>query len=475
MLALVWWLACPGSRVPADLPVHTLAFGGDVTLGRGLNEALYDPDRRARIFAEVAGTLRGADLALVNAEGVIAGGGRFYDKGESRPYAYRAHPVAMDVLADAGIDLLAVGNNHVNDYGPFAMREMLDRARIAGLDYVGGGHHRRDARRPVFRQVGDTVVAFVGADLTFTQMHAAGKEHAGTLWLPGLDPKRHDAVMETLGRLLKRARRHADLVFFTPHWGLNWQDEPSEATRTLARRIIDAGYDGILGHSAHRLQGVELIDGKPVVYDAGNFVNDYGPPPRDRHSAVFVLDFNRAGVTSVRVEPAILRRAQTVRAEGRDLTAVLDRMTRLSEALGTPVIREDGTLRIACEPGSLRPRRQRETPPVRDVPATPRLAPPDLVLDTLPDTATKASVRFEGGLELVGYEVLMKDLRVPKAGNVVTLYLRATEPVPDDLWVLLEGERRTEPDATPEYDRQHHLPGDWLLPGSQWPTGAIVR
>ncbi len=474
MLALVFVVAC-GSFFQPELPVHTLAFGGDVTLGRVLNEALYDPERRDQILGGVAETFRSADVALVNAEGVIAGGGRFYDKGESRPYTYRAHPLAMDVLADAGIDVLSVGNNHVNDYGPLALREMLDRTLIAGLDYVGGGLDAEDARRPVYRVVDDVVVAFVGADLTFTEPHAAGPDHAGTLWLPGMVPKRHDEVVETLTALLNEARRHADLVFLTVHWGLNWREAPSRPTRKLARRLIRAGYDGILGHSAHKVQGVELVRGKPVIYDAGNLVSDFRPPKRDRQSAVFVLSFTRAGVTSVSVEPATLLKSRTVLAEGDVAEATLARLARHSEALGTSVTRHEGRIEIACRPGKVVSRGRDAAVPRRRAPSSPRLAPANLVLDELPASATPAAVRFAGGVELVGYEVLMEELRVPKAGNVVTLYLRASEPQSDDLRVLLEGERRTAPEAKPRFDRQHHVPGDWLLPGSQWPVGKIVR
>ncbi|MBT3222782.1 MAG: hypothetical protein HN348_27210, partial [Proteobacteria bacterium] len=142
--------SCEEDLPPEALEGHTAIFGGDVLLGRRFNMALYDEGPRNRILGSVAPMLRGADIAVVNAEGVIASGGAFSDKGESRPHMYRAHPHAMSVLVDAGVDLLTVGNNHSGDYGPLALREMLDRTLIADMDYAGAGQNLKDARRPAY-------------------------------------------------------------------------------------------------------------------------------------------------------------------------------------------------------------------------------------------------------------------------------------------------------------------------------------
>jgi poly-gamma-glutamate synthesis protein (capsule biosynthesis protein) len=236
----------------SDLETHTIIYGGDFTLGRRLNEALWDPEARGRILGDVEPLLREADLALVNAEGVIALGGRFNDKGEPRPYLFRAHPAAIDVLSRAGIDLVTVGNNHAVDYGPEALTEMLDRLSLAGIGAFGGGHDLADARRPAYRRLGDTGVAFVGADFTVSAKYRATEGRAGILYYDAFrDGRQEDEIVADLTRIHDEARRHAQVVLLSPHWGDNMIDRPAPHLRSLARRLIEAGYDGILGHSAH--------------------------------------------------------------------------------------------------------------------------------------------------------------------------------------------------------------------------------
>lgn len=457
-----------GVQPPPDLPSHTLAFGGDVTLGRNLNLFLHTGDTE-RMLGDLP-WLSAADITLVNAEGVIATGGRFYDKGESRPYTYRVHPKALDMLHEAGVDVLAVGNNHANDYGPSALTEMLDRVLAKGMTYTGGGYDAQDARRPAYVAVGDTVVAFVGADLTYGQPHEATGQLAGTLWLPGMQPKKQDRVVSVLTKVLAEARKHADVVLFTPHWGDNFETAPSEHTRRLARRLIDAGYDGILGHSSHLLQGIELIDGKPVIYDAGNLLSDYLPSAEHARTGVFVLTFTKAGVTGIVVHPAFQLAGRTGPVSERSREASLRTIIERSRALGTELVDAGTHVELVLDPGKMHPRPSQGPPPRRRAPDAIREAAHPVFVDALPDSATKAEVVWENGVRLLGYEVLMDELRIPKAGNVVTLYMQSTKDLGAGVMIGLEADYEHG-----HVDSQDHMPGDWLIPSQDWPQDKILR
>jgi poly-gamma-glutamate capsule biosynthesis protein CapA/YwtB (metallophosphatase superfamily) len=459
----------------ADLETHTVIYGGDFTLGRRINEALWDPQARDRIFGDVEPLLREADLALINAEGVIAQGGYFNDKGEPRPYLFRAHPAAIDVLTRAGIDLVTVGNNHAVDYGPAALTEMLDRLTLAGIDYFGGGHDAADARRPAYRRLGDTVVAFVGADFTVSAKYRAGRKRAGILYYDAFrDGSREDGIVADLKKIHDEARRHAQVVLLSPHWGDNMIDRPAPHLRSLARRLIDVGYDGILGHSAHVFQGVELIDGKPVIYDAGNLVADFGGGGRVHQALAWELEITRAGVTRLAGYPLQLERNRTDLATGDLRGGILEDLAGFSAELGTELAIEDGVARLACDPGGVRGPKAAAGPPARAAVADVRLAPNDTLIDALPARAIPLEARFEGGVRLLGYEVLLSELPTPKAGQVIVLYFTADEPLKESYHVSLEGKRVHDgkPGGT---SVEAHLPGDWLLPTTEWAPGRIVR
>ena len=471
MTLLPLLLSCTPA-VPDDLPEHTIAFAGDILLGRRLNTALHDPEAREQILSEVAPLFQAADIAVVNAEGVIALGGDFNDKGEPRPHMYRAHPYAIELLPEAGIDVVTVGNNHSNDYGPDALTEMLDRVRIAGMDYAGGGHNLADAKTPAYVTVGETVVAIVGGDLTATRKHNATKKRAGTLLINGMSPKLEDRVVAVYSTILDEAREHAHVVLLSPHWGENMKGEPTALTRSLARRLIRAGYDGILGHSAHWMQGIELIDGRPVLYDAGNLAIDYSTGDPNSTTSVFTLTFTQAGITSVRATPIHLKASRTRLATGSTAAGIRERLTEQSAALGTSLRTEGSDLVVDCDPGRLY--LPDSPPPERPVPAAPRLAETGRIFDTLPLDATPIDVRWSNGISLVGYSVLLDTLPTPKAGNIVDLYWRIEEPVEDALMIRINSQqlqdgRRA---ARATYD---HIPGDWMLPVTAWPVGKIIR
>jgi poly-gamma-glutamate synthesis protein (capsule biosynthesis protein) len=72
---------------------------------------------------------------------------------------------------------------------------------------------------------------------------------------------------------VKQAR---DMLVASIHWGGNWGYEIPAQQRRFAHRLIDrAGFDVIHGHSSHHPKGIEVYQGKPIMYGCGDFLNDY--------------------------------------------------------------------------------------------------------------------------------------------------------------------------------------------------------
>ncbi|MEM7284413.1 MAG: CapA family protein, partial [Pseudomonadota bacterium] len=68
----------------------------------------------------------------------------------------------------------------------------------------------------------------------------------------------------------RRAHPESTIVIY-PDWGKNYSWQNLTQTET-ARLLIDAGADLVLGHGAHRLQGIEHYKEKWIVYNLGNFM-----------------------------------------------------------------------------------------------------------------------------------------------------------------------------------------------------------
>ena len=102
----------------------TLAFGGDVHFEGRAGRLLDRPGG----LGPVARTLRAADVAMVNLETPVTRGGRRDPKeleNAGDRYWFRTRPAAVDVLADAGVDVVSVANNHAGDYGAEGLQDTL--------------------------------------------------------------------------------------------------------------------------------------------------------------------------------------------------------------------------------------------------------------------------------------------------------------------------------------------------------------
>jgi poly-gamma-glutamate synthesis protein (capsule biosynthesis protein) len=121
---------------------------------------------------------------------------------------------------------------------------------------------------------------------------------------------------------------------------------PRETFRRFARAVIDRGVDIYYGHSAHVFQGVEIYRGKPILYDTGDFIDDYAVDPKMRNdwSFLFRVSVEEGAFERLDLTPVKLSYAQVDLATGGEREPILDRMERLSAQMGTVFSRREGAL-----------------------------------------------------------------------------------------------------------------------------------
>src|SRR5207248_3351122 len=69
-------------------------------------------------------------------------------------------------------------------------------------------------------------------------------------------------------------RAGAKVVIVYPHWGTEYDPTPFPGQQALARAVIDAGADMVIGNHAHWVGAMEIYRGHPIWYALGNFVFD---------------------------------------------------------------------------------------------------------------------------------------------------------------------------------------------------------
>lgn len=281
----------PAEAAPAtDSRTVRLAWMGDVMLADGPGRLIargIDP------FGRVAAALKQADLRIANLECVVADNGRALRK----PWTFRAHPRTLPVL-QRHVDAVSLANNHSGDFGPQAFAQMLGRLQQAGLPYFGGGQHLRQAHRPLILQRNGLRIALLAYNEMFPRQFEAGEQRPGVAW----------AEEERMVAGVRAARQMADVVIPYLHWGQ--EDSPSAHARqrALARLLIQAGADAVVGTHPHVRQDTELIDGKPVIYSLGNFVFDGFSDADNNTGSLLWMTVGARGVIDWRLQPVSIDR-----------------------------------------------------------------------------------------------------------------------------------------------------------------------
>jgi poly-gamma-glutamate capsule biosynthesis protein CapA/YwtB (metallophosphatase superfamily) len=310
-----------------------IALAGDTMLGRGVAEKIA-ADPEAPIFSdEVIDAFRGADLAVLNLECCISNRGERWPE-PGKPFFFRAPPEAIRHLERLGVDCVALANNHALDFGREALLDTFGHLDAAGIEWAGAGRETDRARQPVVV----TTDGFRLAVLSVTDHpaeYAAGRDRPGVAYA--------DLRAEVPEWLLQGiSRAEADAVLVTPHWGPNMNPQPLDYVRAAADRLVESGATFVAGHSAHVFQGIS----PPVLFDLGDFVDDYAVDPvlRNDLGLIFIVTIEGTDLSSIEVVPLKLDYCYTRLAEGDDARWIRERFMSACSELATSVEEHDGRL-----------------------------------------------------------------------------------------------------------------------------------
>jgi poly-gamma-glutamate capsule biosynthesis protein CapA/YwtB (metallophosphatase superfamily) len=316
-------------------PAVRVALAGDTMLGRGVAEHIAS-SRRPPFAAEVVAAAAEADLFIVNLECCIsARGARWPTPG--KPFFFRAPPLAAELLAEIGVDCVTLANNHALDYGAEALLDTLEHLRAAGIACVGAGRDEMAARAPHRLVARGLSLSLLGAS-DHPSDYAAGRQRAGIAYAD----LRIDPSGGWLGRAVADARARSAAVIATMHWGPNMTTSPRPHVRRAADALVAAGATLIAGHSAHVFHGAT----RRVLYDLGDFVDDYRVDPRLRNDLglLFIVDLDAHGLRRLEAIPLKLDHCHTRLAAKPEWQWIARRFTAACAELGTQVSQHDGRL-----------------------------------------------------------------------------------------------------------------------------------
>jgi poly-gamma-glutamate capsule biosynthesis protein CapA/YwtB (metallophosphatase superfamily) len=276
---------------------YRLAAMGDVMMARDVGQHFASaPGDFA--MADIRRLLSGFDMVLLNLENPVAIGGR-PDPVQDPHVTFRAHPATLRVVKDLGVRVVALGNNHMLDYGEQALAETIEHLNAVGIGHVGAGRNYDEANRPLLVECNGRQLAF----LSYAFIYSANTRMA-TRTRGGVSDHRLHRIVPRIKELAKAGR---DVIVLC-HWGYEYSLYPLPYQMRIARRMIDAGATLVLGHGPHYPQGIEDYQGGKIVYSTGNFIFDE-PHKYANRSFVYGVDIDSEGrPTNQEIHPIHLDR-----------------------------------------------------------------------------------------------------------------------------------------------------------------------
>jgi poly-gamma-glutamate capsule biosynthesis protein CapA/YwtB (metallophosphatase superfamily) len=327
-----------GTVQPPVSPTITVIGVGDLMFSMGPT-SLMKSQGNAAPLAKVADVLKGADITIANLESPLSRRGTAV-KGKPAHLIFEAPPEAVQSLTAAGIDIVAMANNHMMDYGAPAMEDTLGTLDAAGILHSGGGMNRDDAWKPAIIERNGKKVAY----LSFTQRIPS--YFMPTATTPGIASGND---MKAVRKAIQAAKKQADYVIVSFHWGVEQSYQANASQIRDGRAAVDAGADMVLSHHPHVMQGVEFYKGRLIAYSLGNFLFAY-KTTEGRKSFILKASLGPDGVTDVSAVPVYLGQwGRPVVQTGSSARSILGKLRDISAPRGTRVVIEGDTARIVPE------------------------------------------------------------------------------------------------------------------------------
>ena len=239
----------------------TFAFAGDIHFESPIRERLASSPRS--VLAPMAPILTKADLAVANLETAVTERG----SPAAKAYTFRAPRSAFAAIRAGGIDVVSVANNHGMDFGTTGLRDTLAAGRRARMPVVGGGRNDREAYAPYRATIRGQRIAVIGATQVLDD-HLISSWSAG----PGKAGLASAKDEPRLVRAVREARKTSDTLIVFLHWGLELESCATASQTSLAKKLVAAGADIVVGSHAHVLSGGGRLGKALVGYGLGNFV-----------------------------------------------------------------------------------------------------------------------------------------------------------------------------------------------------------
>lgn len=226
--------------------VRTMIATGDIIPARSVNFQVLSHQDFKWPYLKTADVTKKADITFVNLETPLTS--KCQPTQEGMVFCGNARNV--EGLVYAGINVASLANNHAGNYGAEGVQETVNLLTQNNILVTG-------VNGPTVKNVRGIKFAFLGYDdITKPQ--------------PGISNVEEEKIKAEIAD----ARKQAEVVIVTFHWGVEYRDQPDDRQKYLGHLAIDSGADLVIGNHPHWIQPIEIYKAKLITYAHGNFVFD---------------------------------------------------------------------------------------------------------------------------------------------------------------------------------------------------------
>lgn len=218
-----------------------------------------------RLDSGVKMFLKGHDLRVGTLECAIGDDISFDEaKMHDRMNIIYAPESSSRLLTEMDVNVVSLANNHIFDLGVNGFENTVNILHKYGIKHCGAGRNLDEARRAAIIELNGVKIAFLSY---------CSYDRAQVAYVPvathdsyGVAPLEIDMAIEDIALYKKQNC----IVIVLPHWGKEYSNFPLIESYDIAKKMIDAGADMVVGCHTHRPQPHIKYNGKSIYFSLGN-------------------------------------------------------------------------------------------------------------------------------------------------------------------------------------------------------------
>ena len=304
-----------------------LGLAGGAVFGRSIEQSAIKKGYEYPLSG-VFSVLKQNTFNLINLESAITKSQRPITKRS----VIKSELEGVKTLISGNISAVTLANNHILDFAEYGMFETIKTLNDKNILTVGAGGNIFEARKMEILEKNGIKIGIIGCTDSEPTWQASEN-------LPGTNYIKIDSP-EDIENHIKMAKSIVDVLVVSFHWGSYKMIHrlPEEAI-SFVRRLVHCGVDIFHGHGTHAFHGVEVVDGKLILYDTGDLINDskINLQLRNDQSFIYNVKITKNGMMELDLIPITRSNLSATKASENDGRMILEKIKFLSAEFATEV------------------------------------------------------------------------------------------------------------------------------------------